>query len=74
MDAARLVRDALEGAGTSAQQDIVCLNAAPIFVIAQKAATLSEGVEMARAIIKKGWAAQKLDDWVAHQQSACKTA
>ncbi|MBN2528042.1 MAG: anthranilate phosphoribosyltransferase [Deltaproteobacteria bacterium] len=72
--AARIVRSVLDGNGTSAQRDIVCLNAAPVLLVAQKVETLKEGIDLARRTINDGLAAQKLNDWVANQQRVCKTA
>ena len=74
VSAARVVRDVLDGHGTMAQQDIVCLNAAPILLVAQKVSSLVEGVDMARQLIDGGQAAAKLKEWVAHQQGVSKTA
>jgi anthranilate phosphoribosyltransferase len=72
--AARIVRSVLEGQGTTAQRDIVCLNTAPVLLVARKVDTLAEGIDLARRTIHDGLAAQKLNDWVARQQRACKTA
>jgi anthranilate phosphoribosyltransferase len=72
--AARLVRSVLEGQGTRAQRDIVCLNTAPVLRMANKVDTLAEGVTLARRIIDEGVATHKLNDWVAKQQRVCKSA
>lgn len=48
----------LEGVGRAAYRDAVLLNAAAALVVADRAATLAEGVEMARASIASGAAMQ----------------
>jgi anthranilate phosphoribosyltransferase len=57
---ARITRDILEGR-ESPRQDLVLVNAAPVFVAAGKAATLQEGVEKGRAVIRSGKAMEKLE-------------
>jgi anthranilate phosphoribosyltransferase len=60
---ARITRDILEGREGPRQQ-LVLLNAAPAFVASGKAATLQEGVERARAVIRSGAAMQKLESLI----------
>ena len=60
---ARITRDILEGREGPRQQ-LVLLNAAPAFVASGKAATLQEGVERGRAVIRSGAAMQKLESLV----------
>jgi anthranilate phosphoribosyltransferase len=52
---------ALLGGEASAYRDAVLLNAAAALVVADKAATLPEGVEMARASIDSGAARAKIE-------------
>jgi anthranilate phosphoribosyltransferase len=60
---ARITRDILEGREGPRQQ-LVLLNAAPAFVASGKAATLQEGVERGRAVIRSGAAMQKLESLI----------
>jgi anthranilate phosphoribosyltransferase len=57
----------LSGQGCEAAADIVALNTALIFVVAEIVPTLREGVEMAKDIISKGTALQTLEKWVISQ-------
>jgi anthranilate phosphoribosyltransferase len=57
---ARITRDILEGR-EGPRQHLVLVNAAPAFVAGGKAATLQEGVEKARAVIRSGKAMEKLE-------------
>ncbi|MFE3837827.1 anthranilate phosphoribosyltransferase [Pseudogemmobacter sonorensis] len=57
---ARALRALLDGQ-TGAYRDAVLLNAAAALVVAEKAATLPEGVEMARASIDSGQAKARLE-------------
>ncbi len=57
----------LAGKDTGPRSDIVCLNAAPLLYITGKAATLREGLEMARQAVAGGKALAKLRDWVTWQ-------
>jgi anthranilate phosphoribosyltransferase len=60
---ARITRDILEGREGPRQQ-LVLLNAAPAFVASGKAATLQEGVDRSRAVIRSGAAMQKLESLI----------
>jgi anthranilate phosphoribosyltransferase len=51
------------------RQDIVCVNAAPMLYVMDRAKDLREGTEIARAAIRDGRALQKLRDWVAWQNA-----
>lgn len=57
---ARELTAVLEGGGRAAYRDAVLLNAAAALVVADKAATLKDGVELARDSIVSGAAAQKV--------------
>lgn len=57
----------LEGRGEKALSDFVCLNAAAILVIADRAATLREAVAQSREILASGAAAKRLARWRAVQ-------
>ena len=60
---ARITRDILEGREGPRQQ-LVLVNAAPAFVATGKAATLQEGVERARTVIRSGAAMEKLESLI----------
>lgn len=66
---ARITRDILQGR-KGPKRDIVCLNAAPAMVVAQKAATLQDGFRLAQRTIDSGAAADKLARLVAYTQTA----
>jgi anthranilate phosphoribosyltransferase len=53
----------LEGRGEKALADFVCLNAAAILVIADRAGTLREGVVLSREILASGAALKRLALW-----------
>jgi len=57
----------LAGRDKGPRLDVICFNAAPLLYIAGKAATLQEGLEMARAAVAAGKALEKLRDWVSWQ-------
>lgn len=57
----------LAGKSTPGLRDAVCLNAAAVLYIGGRAATLGQGVAMARDIIASGRALTKLRDWVQAQ-------
>ena len=57
----------LEGRGEKALSDFVCLNAAAILVIAERAPTLREAVAQSREILASGAAAERLVRWRAIQ-------
>lgn len=64
---AKVLVGVLQGRGIPEQEDIVCLNAAPILKVAGTVSTLERGFEMAKQTIASGRARQKLRDWVLSQ-------
>lgn len=58
---ARLTREVVSGERHGAYRDAACLNAAAALVAADRAATLAEGVELARGAIDSGAALEKLE-------------
>jgi anthranilate phosphoribosyltransferase len=60
---AEAMRALFDGA-KNAYRDVVCLNAAAALVVADKVATLAEGLSLAEAALDKGRARQKLDDLI----------
>ncbi len=65
---AQVIRDIFEGREKGAKRDILLLNAAAAFLVADMAATLEEGLSMAREIIGSGRAADKLQSIVKKSQ------
>lgn len=65
---AKITRDVLCGQGTSAQREVVLLNAAAGLVAADKAKTIAEGLPMATHILDSGKALEKLDALVSYSQ------
>ncbi|WP_286831515.1 MULTISPECIES: anthranilate phosphoribosyltransferase [Kordiimonas] len=65
---AQAIRDLLAGK-PSAYRDIVLMNAGAALVVAGKAATLKEGVDLAASTIDSGKAAAALQKWVAFTQA-----
>lgn len=65
-DAVRLVR-LLAGLEQGPGLDAVCLNAAPIFLLAGKVEDFKAGVELAGELIFSGKALAKLKEWIACQ-------
>ena len=61
---AKTVREVFEGKERGPKRDVVVLNAAGAFVVAEKVPNLKEGVEYAQKIIDEGKAAKKLDELV----------
>jgi anthranilate phosphoribosyltransferase len=59
----------LSGLESGPKEDIVCLNAAPVFYITGHASDLDDGLEKARGIIDGGRAIDKLLAWVESQNS-----
>jgi len=51
------------------EQDIVCLNAAPLMVMSGRASDLAEGIERARRVIEQGRALDRLRQWARAQNS-----
>lgn len=60
---AQAIRDLFDGK-TGGYHDMVCLNAAACLVIADKAATLEQGIDMAKDVIKNGVAKKTLNDFI----------
>ena len=65
-EALRLLR-VLSGADKGPSYETICLNAAPIFYVADQADSLSLGLEKARETIDSGKALSKLRQWVKAQ-------
>lgn len=65
-EALRLLK-VLTGKDKGALYETVCLNAAPIFLVADDVGNLKEGVEKSRAVIDSGFALEKLRQWVQSQ-------
>jgi anthranilate phosphoribosyltransferase len=65
-DALSLLR-VLMGKDQGPRSDIVCLNAAPLLYIMNKAKDLEEGLRMARDAIENGSALEKMRSWVTWQ-------
>ena len=61
---AAITRAILEGKEKGPKRDAVCLNAGACLYIADKAATLEEGVKMAEELIDSGKALAKLEEFV----------
>jgi anthranilate phosphoribosyltransferase len=67
-EAMRVMR-LLRGEETGPQQDIVCLNAAPILHMMGHVDSMKNGVEKARSILASGAAVKKLGEWTRAQNS-----
>jgi anthranilate phosphoribosyltransferase len=65
-EAVRLV-GVLNGKDKGARSDIVCLNAALVFYLTNKSATIKEGYQKAKETITSGRAIAKLRNWVEEQ-------
>ncbi|VVB72848.1 Anthranilate phosphoribosyltransferase [uncultured archaeon] len=68
-EAKRLLR-VLAGSDRGCRRDIVCLNAAPLLCITDRASSLKEGMERAADIIDRGLAIKKLRSWVEEQNAS----
>ena len=68
---AQALKRLLEGE-SGANRDIVLLNSAAAFVIAEQAADLSQGIKMAREVIDSGAAATTLKNLIAFSQDRAK--
>jgi len=67
---ASLLRDALAGgAHTNGKRDAVVLNAGVGLYVFGRAATIEDGVVLARATLESGAAVAKLDEWIATTQA-----
>lgn len=60
---ARAALNVLNGKGTGAHEDIVCINAANLIYLAGQAEDLCEGFSMAKHTVKSGKAIQKLEEY-----------
>jgi anthranilate phosphoribosyltransferase len=65
-DALALLR-VIMGKDQGPRSDIVCINAAPLLYVTDKAKDLKEGIDMTREAIGSGRALEKLRDWVTWQ-------
>ncbi|MDH3930242.1 MAG: anthranilate phosphoribosyltransferase, partial [Deltaproteobacteria bacterium] len=65
-EAVGLVR-LLAGQANGARQDAVCLNTAPMFILARRVEDFKAGVELARELIFSGKGLVKLEEWVSCQ-------
>ena len=65
-EALGLVR-VLSGKANGARVDAVCLNAAPMFLLAGRVEQIKAGVELARELVFSGKAIVKLQEWVSCQ-------
>jgi anthranilate phosphoribosyltransferase len=63
----------LQGRGNPEQEDIVCLNAAPILKVAGVVDDLKRGFEVAKQTIASGRAREKLREWVFSQNLSPET-
>ena len=68
-DNARIAKEILQGR-KGPGRDIVCLHAAPVMVVSQKAKTLKDGFLLAQQTIDSGAAAEKLDRLIAFTTKA----
>ncbi len=59
----------LKGQGEKPLADFVCLNTAAIFVVADRAKTLREGVSLARELLASGAALERLTLWRQNQRN-----
>jgi anthranilate phosphoribosyltransferase len=57
----------LAGQANGARQDAVCLNTAPMFILARRVEDFKAGVELARELIFSGKGLVKLEEWVSCQ-------
>jgi anthranilate phosphoribosyltransferase len=59
----------LGGEERGPRETAVCINSAPILMMAGKADSLSEGFSISREVIRSGKALEKLGEWVRAQNS-----
>lgn len=59
---ARIILDIFSGKETGPKLDMLLLNAAATFIVADKARSFEEGIDMARETIESGRAVEKLDE------------
>lgn len=62
---AKITRDILAGKETGPKRDTVLMNAGAALYVADKAASLAEGIELAKQLIADGSALKALDDFIA---------
>lgn len=65
---ARLIQDVFAGVVKGAKRDVIALNAGASLYLADRASSLSEGVQMALKIITDGIAANFLENYIRHSQ------
>ena len=61
---AAITRAILSGADTSAKRDAVLLNAGASLYIAEKAASIAEGIKLAQSLIDSGEATSTLEKFI----------
>src|SRR2546426_1048666 len=66
---AALLRDLLSGTASGPAVDMLCLNAGAALFANEQAASLSDGVKLARATLRAGQARRKLEDVIACSQA-----
>ena len=64
MENAKTTRAILAGEERGPRRDIVCMNAGAALYVAQKAASIAEGVRLAERLIDSGTALRTLDTFV----------
>ena len=64
MENAKTTRAILAGAERGPRRDVVCMNAGAALYVAQKAASIAEGVRLAERLIDSGAALRTLDTFV----------
>lgn len=67
---AQVIRDIFTGKERGPKRDMLLLNAAATFVVADKASCMEEGLVIARETLDSGRAAAKLDEIIAKSQQA----
>lgn len=60
----KLAIDVLQGRGEAAHNDVICINAANLLVIGEKAGDLREGYEMSKRAIRKGEPLEQLRSFI----------
>ncbi|HID20414.1 MAG TPA: anthranilate phosphoribosyltransferase [Methanophagales archaeon] len=63
-ESAKILRDILSCKEEGAKRDVVLLNAAAAIFAADKAASIKEGFEIAKAVLEEGQAAEKLEEFI----------
>jgi anthranilate phosphoribosyltransferase len=67
---AQVIRDIFRGVDTGPRRDFVLANSAAALVVSDRAASLAEGVSIARDIVESGAAMRKLDAIIAASQDS----